>query len=108
MLTLRHARRLAIRRSLTTPAFVVGGANSPRRSLTTPASVGGGANSPRRSRTTPAFVVGSGTGPKDIASLLDEHGVVIVHDFLTTELDRVSQTLLEKTSEAMALEVGPA
>ena len=105
MLTLRHAS-LATRRSLTTPAFVVGGANSPRRWLTTPAFVVGGANSPRRWLTTPAFVVGSGTGPTEIASLLDEHGVVVVRDFSTTELERVSQTLLEKTAEAMRLADG--
>ena len=53
-----------------------------------------------------AFAVSGSTPPQQIASLLDEHGVVIINDFLTSELDRVSTTLLEKTNEAMALTEG--
>ena len=53
-----------------------------------------------------AFAVSGTTPPHQIASLLDEHGVVVIDDFLTSELDRVSTTLLEKTNEAMALTEG--
>ncbi|CAH0375709.1 unnamed protein product [Pelagomonas calceolata] len=53
-----------------------------------------------------AFAVSGATPPHQIASLLDEHGVVVIDDFLTTELDRVATTLLEKTNEAMALTEG--
>ena len=37
-----------------------------------------------------AFAVSGSTPPQQIASLLDEHGVVVIDDFLTTELDRVA------------------
>ena len=53
-----------------------------------------------------AFAVSGATPPHQIASLLDEHGVVVIDDFLTTELDRVSTTLLETTAKAMALTEG--
>ena len=59
-----------------------------------------------RARQVHAFAVSGATPPQQIASLLDEHGVVVIDDFLTGELDRVATTLLEKTNEAMALTEG--
>ena len=59
-----------------------------------------------RARQVHAFAVAGSTPPQQIASLLDEHGVVVIDDFLTGELDRVATTLLEKTTEAMALTEG--